>query len=268
MGDITSLYLDMSTDTDSPSIDMDGPKSPITMNVSKSLLSPNNYCSFPGDLKQEKLDNHFMSNSLFQVDSFGDILTSNDSASSNQMHDLLMMDLAQTNAPNTSHINLTSPLMEFQNNLTGINLTPSMTALTNGLLDLSNPNTPHLPPLNIDAISQQSSNPKNVSPTMPPMPIVDVIGNNIPPPTDTLDWHAICTLNSLIAHPQSANETNSNHRKRKKINEQMLLSEIDTKNNLKPMPPSKRRKLMNKGTVTKIEQMDERSNSMRATKKR
>merc|ERR1719410_3198812 len=112
--------------------------------------------------------------------------------------------------------NLTSPLLDFNSNIT-----PSLNALTNGLFDLKDSNTPHLPPLNIDANSHEFD--------MPPMPIVDVIGNNIPPPTDGLDWHTICTLNSLMGQQQQTSDTNANHRKRKKIEfedrQQLLLND-------------------------------------------
>ena len=221
---------------------------------------------------------HLADNSIFQVDSFGDLLTSTDGSSSNQMHDFLMMDLAQHNASNTAtnqfgaHINMTSPLLDC------INITPSLNAL-NGLFDLSNPTTPHLPPLNIDANSQQQLSQSNVSPTMPPMPIVDVIGNNIPPPTDGLDWHTICTLNSLMGHQQQTIDTNSNNRKRKKMeleedpkpNKQLLLNDVDSKNNVEANSPSKRRKLNkhnHKVTVPKTEKDEQPSISSRVPKKR
>merc|ERR1712228_613462 len=259
----------------SPSIDMDNHNAANnnTLRISKSIFNPNHHSSsnsFSGDLKQE---NQFMSNSaidskahlmdahvnnaLFHMDQFGDILntTSNDATSANQMHDFLMMDLAQHTATNSAHINMTSPLLDFQGN--NIQIAPSLNALTNGLFDLSNPTTPHLPPLNIDTANSQSLlGAMNVSPTMPPMPIVDVIGNNIPPPTDGLDWHTICTLNSLMGQQQQieTHSSNQNYRKRKKMtlshtNPNQLLLDVDSKSNIESMSPSKRRKLNNHKTT-------------------
>merc|ERR1712204_134184 len=78
-----------------------------------------------------------------------------------------------------------------------------MDALANGLFDLSNP---HLPSL--DITQQQNANSQhmlaptmgNTSPhIMPTMPVVDVMGNNIPPPADSFDWQTICNLNNLNA---------------------------------------------------------------------
>merc|ERR1712228_375485 len=165
------------------------------------------------------------------------------------------MDLAQHTATNSAHINMTSPLLDFQGN--NIQITPSLNALTNGLFDLSNPTTPHLPPLNIDTANSQSLlGAMNVSPTMPPMPIVDVIGNNIPPPTDGLDWHTICTLNSLMGQQQQieTHSSNQNYRKRKKMtlshtNPNQLLLDVDSKSNIESTSPSKRRKLNNHKTT-------------------
>merc|ERR1712232_131139 len=150
-----------------------------------------------------------------------------------------MMDLNQTqNCVSNAALNITSPL------LIG-NINPSLdAALANGLFDLSSNHpsahqlsSPHLPPLDIDANSQM-----NTSPIMPPMPIVDVIGNNIPPPSDALDWNAICNLKSSMGQPQqphSQTNTNSN-RKRKQINysnsNQLMLNADST---------TKRRKLNN-----------------------
>merc|ERR1712204_121071 len=114
------------------------------------------------------------------MDNFGDLLTANDIPSLNRVHDFLMMDLTQ-NCVSNAALNITSPL------LTGAINPSQMDALANGLFDLSNP---HL-------LSPTMTNP---SPhIMPTMPVVDVIGNNIPPPADSFDWQTICNLNNLNA---------------------------------------------------------------------
>merc|ERR1712204_21148 len=147
------------------------------------------------DTKAHLLDST-TNNALFNMDNFGDLLTANDIPSLNRVHDFLMMDLTQ-NCVSNAALNITSPL------LTGAINPSQMDALANGLFDLSNP---HLPSL--DITQQQNANSQhmlaptmtNTSPhIMPTMPVVDVIGNNIPPPADSFDWQTICNLNNLNA---------------------------------------------------------------------
>eukprot|EP01084_Bolivina_argentea_P310846 537963_1 len=253
MSDLSSHDSSLDT-TDSPSINMDNNNHDPNATSKHIINSSCSHSSFPEDLKPQTNTN--TNNLLFTpntMHNYDDLLfnTTND-INSNPM-DFLMMDLTQQASSNhTTNINninnITSPVLDFQNHLNGnINITPSLNALTNGLFELnnSNPNTPHLPPLNIDANSQQNTNtipPSTTNdnhyniPTIPTMPIVNPIGNNIPPPTQDLDWQTFCTL---INNNNNNINNNNNNRKRKKENENE--NEIDEINNEIENKPTKKK---------------------------
>merc|ERR1740123_2686000 len=177
------------------------------------------------------------------MDNFGELLTANDINSLNRVHDFLSLDLNQTqNCVSNAALNITSPL------LTGAINPSQMDALANGLFDLSNPHLPSLDIANSQHMLAPSAMMMNASPIMPTMPVVDVIGNNIPPPADTFDWQTICNLNNMntigqqlppsIATPatnrkrkqqQSDDDEEDMYTKRRKLNGQTTKIKQETK---------------------------------------
>eukprot|EP01083_Nonionella_stella_P047925 128340_1 len=256
MSDLSSHDSSLDT-TDSPSIYMDNKH---TLNLShsfcKDLKPESTVISTSTHLRPLNTPN-IATSSLFAMNNLDDLLfntptTTTDNAVANQM-DFLMMDLTQqsSSAHLGANINITSPVLDFQNT---INITPSLNALTHGLFEMgSNPNTPHLPPLNIeDANSQQTaSHPHEYDmplamtttmPAIPAMPIVNGIGDNIPPPTQDLDWQTFCNLiqqNNTNSNSNNSSNTNSSDKDRKR------------KSNPFPASPSKKRKLNNTKKETK-----------------
>eukprot|EP01084_Bolivina_argentea_P257169 433211_1 len=143
-----------------------------------------------------------------------------------------------TSNMNMNNINMSSPVLDFQHN--SLVLTPSLGALTNLQFDLSaNSTTPHLPPLNIEGIDANShinstnNTTTNIDemieteltqfsaeehaqqqsiqqyPYLPQMPHLGTTTmDNIPPPTDNLDWN---TFYSLIQQNNSFQSIPQNH---------------------------------------------------------
>jgi len=214
--------------------------------------------------------NNAINTPLPQMNGYEDLLFTTPNGMGLGGMDFLMMDLAQNGTNNI----MSSPLLDCQHPLNGtMNITPSLNALTNGLFDLSTPNTPHLPPLSIDANSQNNNNqnsmPKeqenesepvlhNINnaamPSLPTMPNVDGVHNNIPPPTDGLDWQTFCTLIQQNGDPQTLH-TQIPSKKRKKL-------ELDT------TPNTKKRKLNHKKETKESKKSSNTSSSNSGKKKK
>eukprot|EP00484_Ammonia_sp_Unknown_P008621 CAMPEP_0197076154 /NCGR_PEP_ID=MMETSP1384-20130603/211972_1 /TAXON_ID=29189 /ORGANISM="Ammonia sp." /LENGTH=649 /DNA_ID=CAMNT_0042515003 /DNA_START=87 /DNA_END=2036 /DNA_ORIENTATION=- len=191
-----SASQDSSLDSrDSPSIDMDNHRNNNNnSNNEKSKSNPNNNAANSNianvQIKQQPMDstlshfndgNHFLLYPNLKPENEGnhsdhdhnhdhDIDIEMEighktpgSGATTDFHNFLMMGLEHQSSTNAAaqfaaNMSMQSPTLDFQNNLNeNINITPSLNALTNGLFDLSTPNTPHLPPLSIDANSHLNS---------------------------------------------------------------------------------------------------------------